>query len=113
MRAFQCLSILVVLACLGCPEVDPVLECDADADCHDGYLCDVSYTRICLSQCSADEDCITNSQVCDPVKSVCRTKCGENAPCTDTSYNCSVPTTDDGNPLTNEEGMCTSPASDS
>lgn len=112
MRAFHCLSLLLVLACLGCPEVDPVLVCDTDDDCHDGYLCDMSYTLICLTQCSQDDDCITKSQICDTNKSVCRTKCGENAPCTDSSYTCSVASEDDGNPLTNKTGMCTSAASD-
>jgi hypothetical protein len=90
MRAFHCLSLLLlVLACLGCPEVDPVLVCDTDDDCHEGYRCDVSYTLICLTDCSDNDDCITESQVCDTDKLVCRTKC-EDSTCSDPSYICDV-----------------------
>jgi len=111
MRISLCFVLLALIA-PGCAGVDPVLECDSTADCHEGYACD-DHTKTCLTSCTTHSECIDKSQLCDLEYSVCRTYCGENSPCADTTLSCvkaetgdPVSTEDDGNPETSPEGIC-------
>ena len=64
-------TMLLVVAAIGCPSVDPKLTCTSDADCHEYYACDLTDTMICLRSCEDDTECLA-SQACDTGDGVCR-----------------------------------------
>lgn len=61
-----------------CGAATGVGECSTNADCFEGYACDVAQTKICLRECTTenvDSDCL-QGQTCDIVEGeatgVCR-----------------------------------------
>ena len=84
MRFSHLFWLVIPFFLMGCPEVDPTLLCEEDADCHEGYTCDAG-TKICLRSCTDNSDCIDKSQLCDV--SACRTACLSADDC-DPAYQC-------------------------
>lgn len=63
---------------IACGAATGVGECSTNADCFEGYACDVAQTKICLRECTTenvDSDCL-QGQTCDIVEGeatgVCR-----------------------------------------
>lgn len=78
MRLLRCAGwILLALSLGACPTVDPKEVCESDADCFDGYACDLADTQICLRACFNNNDCV-EGQVCVTLagntRNVCRSE---------------------------------------
>ncbi len=68
----------LALAAAGCGGIDAKTKCTSDADCFEGYACDVAQTEQCMRRCSttaADTGCLA-SETCDSISGgttgVCR-----------------------------------------
>ncbi len=67
----------LALAVAGCGGIDAKTKCTSDADCFEGYACDLAQTDQCMRRCDTTvaTDCLA-SETCDPISGgtagVCR-----------------------------------------
>ena len=66
----------LALAAAGCGGVDAKAKCTSDADCFEGYACDLAQTNQCMRRCDTTAtpadcarpgNCCLASETCDPI----------------------------------------------